>query len=288
MPPERHAIELHLPDATLRGSQIGTGPLLILLHGSPGCPDYLAGTDFEAWLAERYTVVTYDQRGASRSPSNGPFSIQVGVADLDAMRARIGAGRVTLVGHSSGAVLATHYAAAHPQSVERLILLSPAGIRPGWRAAFDATLRERFTQDQRAGIDRIDAAIRTEPDAARRAALYLERFNVVLPAYVDPAHRGRAPRLVEFNREANVRVNGSLAELTRSRDWESMLAGFASPVAVIHGRSDPISWTVVDDYCEVFPHARVFPLDGVGHFPWLEDEAALRAAVDAALADPAG
>lgn len=284
MPLNRQPIELRQPNATLRGLLTGDGPPLFLLHGGPGCADYFSGTAIEARLAERFTVYTYDQRGTKRSPSTGPFSIQTNVADLNALLDHVGASPATLIGHSSGAVLACHYAAAFPQRVARIILLSPAGIRPGWRAAFDATLRHRFKQLQRADIERIDAAIRVEHDADRRAALYLERFNVALPAYVDPAHRACAPRLVDFNREANVRVNGSLAELTRTRDWEARLSGFSAPVSVIHGRSDPIPWSVVDDYCEVFPKARVIPLEGVGHFPWLEDEPTTIRAIDAAVA----
>lgn len=268
---------------TIRGSRIGAGPVMILLHGGPGCADYFGGTTFETWLAERHSVITYDQRGAGRSPCAGPFSIQHNVSDLEALRHSLGVDRVTLLGHSSGAVLATHFAADHAEHIERLILLSPAGIRPGWRAAFDAVLRGRFTAEQSAEIARIDHAISNTANASLRAELYRERFNAALPAYVDPAYRDAAPTLRDFNREANIRVNNSLAALGRTREWEAKLAGFDRPVAILHGRSDPIPWGVVDDYCELFPHALTYPLHGIGHFPWLENETALRMALDTVM-----
>lgn len=280
MPSERQPVAVPIGDnLTIRGSRLGAGHVLILLHGGPGCADYFRGTAFEAWLAERFSVITYDQRGAGRSRCEGPFSIQHNVADLEALRQSIGAERVSLLGHSSGAVLATHYAADHRDRIERLILVSPAGIRSGWRNAFDATLRERFTTEQSARIAAIDDRIRGETDKTTRAELYRERFNVTLPAYVDPAHRDKAPQLTDYNRDANIRVNNSLAELARSREWETKLTGFDRPVTILHGRSDPIPWSVVDDYCELFPHALAIPLHRVGHFPWLENETSLRMAL---------
>ncbi|MCB9856133.1 MAG: alpha/beta hydrolase [Phycisphaerales bacterium] len=277
----RSPVEISIDNRlTIRGSRIGAGPVLILLHGGPGCADYFGGTTFEQWLAERHTVITYDQRGAGRSPCAGPFSIQHSVSDLEALRRSLGVDRVTLLGHSSGAVLATHYAAEHAARIDRMILLSPAGIRTGWRSAFDAVLRSRFTTEQAAEIERIDHDIAETQDAARRAELYRERFNVALPSYVDPAYRDTAPTLRDFNREANIHVNNSLAALGRTREWEAKLAGFDRPVAILHGRSDPIPWSVVDDYCELFPDALTYPLHGIGHFPWLENETALRMALD--------
>lgn len=284
MPNDRSPFAIRIDDnLTLGCARIGAGPALILLHGGPGCADYFGRTPFEAWLAERFTVVTYDQRGAGRSTCEGPFSIQHNVTDLEAVRAEIDVDRVTLLGHSSGAVLATHYAAEYPDRVERLIHLSPAGIRTGWRNEFDVTLRRRFTPDQAAEIEHFDAQIRLEHDAERRARLYRDRFNAALPAYVDPAYRDKAPTLTDFNRRANIDVNNSLIALGRTRDWESMLAGFDRPVDILHGRSDPIPWSVVDDYCELFPHACAQPLHGVGHFPWLENETTLRMTLDSIL-----
>lgn len=284
MPIERAAVEVHVNDnVTLRGARIGEGPVLILLHGGPGCADYFGETTFEAWLAQRFAVITYDQRGAGRSPSAGPFSIQQNVADLEALRRSIDADRVTLLGHSSGAVLATHYAAAHADRIERLVLLSPAGLRPGWRAAFDACLRERFTPEQAAAIEQIDHAISNETNGTARAELYRVRFNIALPAYVDPAHRDSAPELIHFNRKAAIDVNNSLAALARTRTWAQPLEGFECPVDILHGLSDPIPWSVVDDYCELFPNARTHPLHHIGHFPWLENETLLRTALDSVL-----
>lgn len=60
---------LKVPGATLYLEVRGTGPLLLCLTGGP--TDAGMFTDLAGRLADRYTVVTYDQRGHSRSPLDG-------------------------------------------------------------------------------------------------------------------------------------------------------------------------------------------------------------------------
>lgn len=52
------------------------------------------------------------------------------VADLEQIRQLLGADKMVLVGHSSGALLAASYLAAHPARVDRLVLTSPAPLDP--------------------------------------------------------------------------------------------------------------------------------------------------------------
>jgi len=48
------------------------------------------------------------------------------VADLEALRLHLGRDRIDVLGHSAGATLALLYAAAHPQRIGRLALITPS------------------------------------------------------------------------------------------------------------------------------------------------------------------
>jgi len=267
----------------LHGVRCGSGPLLVLLHGGPGCYDYLGESVLAGWLTERFTVCAYDQRGCQHSPSAGPFTIAANVDDLEAVRLHVGAERISLLGHSAGAMLAVFYASAHAGKVDRLILMSPAGLRPGWRPAFEATIRSRLTPTQENQLAETDRRILTTTDAAERASLYHQRFNVALPCYVDPSHRDAAPSLEYYNREVSVETTASIQQAYDEAGMKRRLAPLANRACVIHGRTDPIPWRVVDDYSAILPGAEVIPLDRCGHFPWLEEPAACRAALFAFL-----
>ena len=99
---------------------------LIVLHGGPGmAQDYLR--PYMDKLAEGRQVIYYDQRGGGRSECDGAaekLSLEVSIEDLDAVRREFGFEKVSILGHSWGGLVAMRYAAAHPEAVNKLILLN--------------------------------------------------------------------------------------------------------------------------------------------------------------------
>ena len=106
---------------------VGSGPLVVVLHGGPGAHhDYLL-PQYDL-LANRRELFYYDQRGGGQSPvsRDTPVGWREHVADLDALRLHLGTERLTLCGYSWGGLLAVLYLLEHPEHVERLALVSPA------------------------------------------------------------------------------------------------------------------------------------------------------------------
>ncbi len=109
-----------------------TAPPLVIVHGGPG-GNYLSLQVFES-LAPAFRVVLYDQRGTGESdrfPIAGEdpqalarLSAAENVEDLEALRQKLGAERLSLLGHSWGGALAVLYAAAYPEHVEKLVVYS--------------------------------------------------------------------------------------------------------------------------------------------------------------------
>jgi len=122
--------------AYARSGPAGGEPVL-LLHG--------LGSDHRgiADLADRLPgadVITPDLPGFGASPPlPGPHTMTAYADALDDLRADLGLGRVTVVGHSLGADIALAYAARHAASVRALCLLNPviAGTGPtAWLGRF--------------------------------------------------------------------------------------------------------------------------------------------------------
>ncbi|MCP4249932.1 MAG: alpha/beta hydrolase [bacterium] len=266
----------------------GQGPPVVLLHGGPGIYDYLSDSVMASWLAPRYTVVGFDQRGCRRSHCRRPFTVDANVGDVEAVRRHLQAERIFVIGHSWGGLLATCYAVAHPQCVAGLVLIGSIGTRPGWEEPFWQTLAKRHTPQQRSRLAKIDAEIARCRDGMQRQELYRRRFNAALPSYLAPGHRHVAPELESYHRWVSVSV---MASVHRSRyadrAWVASLGELQVPVTIIHGRDDPVPWSVVEDLQHVMPQATVAALDDCGHFPWLETpdrfEPVLREAVGEAL-----
>jgi pimeloyl-ACP methyl ester carboxylesterase/DNA-binding CsgD family transcriptional regulator len=74
-------------------------------------------------LADRHTLVRYDERGCGLSASEvGDLSLETWVADLEAVVDAAGVERFALFGASQAAAIAVAYAAAHPDRVTDLVL----------------------------------------------------------------------------------------------------------------------------------------------------------------------
>jgi proline iminopeptidase len=124
-------------------------PPVIVVHGGPGW-DYRSLLPLRA-LADDYRVVFYDQRGSGLSPRvpAETLSLESSLADLDAIVEKFRAGgRVTLIGHSWGAMLVSAYLAREPHKVSHAVLAEPgfldaglfqqSGLRmgPRWEAGY--------------------------------------------------------------------------------------------------------------------------------------------------------
>ncbi|HEY6106788.1 MAG TPA: alpha/beta hydrolase, partial [Anaeromyxobacteraceae bacterium] len=101
-------------------------PTVVVVHGGPG-NDFRYLLPLSA-LADTYHVVFYDQRGSGLSERVPDEKLTLGgfYAELDGVVDRFGGGRpVRLVGHSWGAMLASGYAARHPEKLGHLVLAEP-------------------------------------------------------------------------------------------------------------------------------------------------------------------
>ena len=114
------------------------------------------GGTLESWaavaplLADKFQVISYDQRGAGASSRiAGDFSIDTQVDDLRALIERLASPPCHVAGVAIGAALAARLAARHPELVQSLVLACPA---PSVDAARVEYLAQRAAQVEREGM----------------------------------------------------------------------------------------------------------------------------------------
>jgi pimeloyl-ACP methyl ester carboxylesterase/DNA-binding CsgD family transcriptional regulator len=108
-------------------ASIGAGPPLVrAAHWLSHVEHDLESPVWRPWLAElsrQHTYIRYDQRGSGLSDSDASdFSLEAGVADLEAVVEALGLVRFPLLGMSQGGAVAIAYAARHPDKVSHLVL----------------------------------------------------------------------------------------------------------------------------------------------------------------------
>ncbi|WP_158675631.1 alpha/beta hydrolase [Nocardia stercoris] len=108
-------------------------PPVIFLHGGPGTPGEGIPTGGAELAAEGFDVYAYDQVGAGRSTRLTEvtgYTVRRQVDDLEAIRVRLGADQLILVGRSWGGSLTAQYLAAHPDRVAKAVVVAPGAIWP--------------------------------------------------------------------------------------------------------------------------------------------------------------
>jgi pimeloyl-ACP methyl ester carboxylesterase len=118
-----------VPGARLHCEISGSGPLLLLIPGAAA--DAGALTGLVTRLSGKYTVLTYDLRGLSRSPLDGPaqdLGIEILGDDAHRILAAFSSEPALVLGCSGGALIGLELTARHPQQVSVLIAHEPPVI----------------------------------------------------------------------------------------------------------------------------------------------------------------
>jgi proline iminopeptidase len=250
--------------------RIGSGPLVIVLHGGPGAHhDYLL-PQFDR-LATGRELFYYDQRGGGRSPV--PRETLVGwrehVADLEAIREQLGQGRLTICGYSWGGLLAVLYFLEHPERVEHLGLVSPASITAAWREQFERSFAERMNAPE---IVRAREELRASGLRERDPGAYQRRaFELSVAGYFH--HFADAQNLTSFRVTARTQqaVWSSLGDYDlrpRLRELPSPSPFPHPPSLIVHGSFDPIPIEGSRELAELL-NEKLIELP-VGHCPHVE------------------
>ncbi len=191
--------------------------------------------------------------GLTGPDPTGDYSDGRSVAVLAALMDRLGVAHASLVGNSLGGRIAWKFAAAHPERVERLILISPDGFAsPGFEygKAPEIPLVLRLLPYV---LPKFMLRMQLEPaygDKAVLTAALLERYHDMM----------RAPGV----RQA---LLDRTAQTVLERP-EAILGRIAAPTLLVWGEKDAlIPFANAADYLKLIPGSRLIPLPGVGHLP---------------------
>ena len=140
---------------------LGSGPPLLILHGGPGAShDYFLSHLLP--LALRNRLVFIDERGSGKSAkleNPGLYTVENMVEDAEAVRTSLHLGKINLLGHSCGRVLAQAYALKYQKNLSHLILCSTFHstkqlnyVFKQMKAKMSPELRERIEKLEQAGL----------------------------------------------------------------------------------------------------------------------------------------
>jgi pimeloyl-ACP methyl ester carboxylesterase/DNA-binding CsgD family transcriptional regulator len=216
-----------------------------------------------------YSVVRYDRLGVGMSDRDvraEDLTLEQEIALLSAVLDELDLDRVSLVGGSAGGCAAIAFAARYPERVDRLLLYGayadgPSITSPEVRDAIVGTVRSHWGLGSR----------------------------VLADIFLGDATSDEQERLARYQRDAaSPEAAAVLLELTYRNDVRSALGQVRAPTVVVHRRDDrAIPYRLGRELAAGIPTAKLIPLAGSAHFPWVGDTESVARAFRTVLAPEA-
>jgi proline iminopeptidase len=232
-------------------------------------------------LAKECRIIFYDSRGrgqSDRDPDTSSLGQEYEVSDIESVRQHFGLETMALLGWSYLGGAAVRYAAQRPTRINRLILMSP--ISPRNPAPYDnpqvSELKEQSRIDSEE-LEQLKKRIASGEHLSDPQGFCREFMHVLTPRQMGrPAALQRMksdPCIYPNEWWHNIREHNRLhfpPETRINYDWREQAASVSAPTLIIHGTEDLIPQESSIEWCSILPNARLFVIEGVGHYPHLE------------------
>jgi pimeloyl-ACP methyl ester carboxylesterase len=271
----------HLRSCTVNGSRVsyvemGEGPALVFVHGLAGC--------WQNWLeniphfARSHRVIAIDLPGFGESELPHEDISMPGYGRLvDAFLGEIDVERASIVGNSMGGFIAAEVAVSHPGRVDKLVLVSAAGVMTVRNA--ELAVAKRLARSFHAGSARVLA--RREGLVRRRGLRRLILYGIV-----------RHPELLQpelvYEIASGAGKPGFLDAFKAIHDYDfrDCLPEIERPTLIVWGRNDRIVPAgSAYRFEQLIPDSRRVIFEDTGHVPMIERPALFNRLLEDFLAE---
>lgn len=249
----------------------GKGQPIVIINGGPGMNSNGFAGVAEQIAQMGFQTIIYDQRGTGKSQldslNNQTITMDLMAEDLEKLRKELNLTKWTVMGHSFGGLLASHYFAKYPASVERLIFSSSGGVNMKFVSYVQDRLMNNLTSQQRDSLTFYQNKMQ-KGDTTYQTRL--KRAGFLANAYVfDKTH---APKIASRLMEISLNINGLVfQDLNKIKyDYTNQFTKTNIPVLVIQGTNDIISVETAKEIKQSFGNAQIQILEKCAHYGWLD------------------
>jgi pimeloyl-ACP methyl ester carboxylesterase len=248
----------------------GTGPLMIFLHGFPEF--WYQWKDQLAEFGRDHLAVALDMRGYNLSDKPDgveQYDLWYLVEDVAALAGHLGHEKFVLVGHDWGGVVAWAFAIAHPERVEKLVVINAP--HPG---VFARLLREDPPQQRVSQYMLMLQGEKAEEVLAAENYSVLHRLLIqpgmvkgYMAAWSQPGALTGALNYYRASRVGPVLEGAQNGDLSRFFDFPISKLMVNVPTLVIWGEKDiALVSRNLDGLCHVVPDLRIKRIHEATHW----------------------
>jgi proline iminopeptidase len=280
--------------------EFGKGEPLVVVHGGPGADH----SYFLPWLlplARTHRLIFIDERGSGQSErlqDVSKYTIENMADDVEAVRVALGLGKIDLLGHSCGGVLAEAYALKYQQNLRHLILNSTFASTSEMNAVL-AREKAAMPPEKLARLNELEAAGLYGKGAKWEHGRYPDEYETLAwgdgyfpflygarpSANYDPA-QGNAPTNWELYREmwgsdGEFIIDGNL----KSVEWVDRLHTIHVPTLIVVGDHDECDPSLSKEMHEKIAGSQIAIMPNSGHMNFIDQPELWQKAVGGFLAN---
>lgn len=240
-----------------------SNPTVILLHGLGGDATNWAMT--VPALSGKYHVYVLDQIGFGKSDKPiTNYRVSMLVEFLDVFCKKLGIQKASLVGNSLGGWTAASFALAHPEKVDKLVLVCAAGYTgKRWGGP-------EMTKEALAALNPS-----TTEDFKRLFSLILHNKAMLTDQFIETALTNK------FKRGDGYTINLFIESILRGEDFlDGKAKAIKAPTLALWGKNDGLTPLGIGKaFVEDIQGAQLVVIDNCGHVPQMEKAAEFNAAL---------
>ncbi len=253
---------------------MGHGDPIFFIQGGPGLP-YDMKTPVISKLTEKNLIVFFEHRGSYRSTGEvncDTIKLDVFVEDLESLRKSFGFTKISLIGDCWGGSLAIKYAITHPESVDKLVLLStlPASFEDLILSGIEFKSRLAPFKEEIHNIQKSQEFILGNQEASLR----IQELNYIPHFYNSEQAKAYVLRwpltLAAMTTVATMREILARTEYSKYFNWHSLLQELNNPTLIICGDNDWIPISSNEKIHKAIPNSKLIILKDCGHMTLYE------------------
>jgi pimeloyl-ACP methyl ester carboxylesterase len=278
-------VALHMAYMDVKPAR-ANGRTVVLLHGKNFCAATW-GTTIHRLSDAGYRVIAPDQIGFCKSskPEHYQYSFQQLARNTHALLESLGVKDATIIGHSTGGMLAVRYALMYPRETQQLVLANPIGLED-WKAKGVPSLSvDQWYQRE----------LKTTADGIRRyeqSTYYAGQWRADYEPWVQMLagmYRGPGKQIVAWNSALlydMIYTQPVVYELGQLQMPTLLLIGQKDTTAIGKDAASPEVRAKIGHYPELgkaaakaIPHATLVEFADLGHAPQMQDPQAFHKAL---------
>lgn len=262
---------LDLNGTSLYIKEIGTGSPIIVVHGGPGLNHSYFLPHLNS-LAKKHRLIFYDQRACGNSSGkldSTQMNLHLFVEDIEAIRKSLNLGKVAILAHSWGGLVAMNYASKYSSNISGLILSNSVSPKFGeFENETNLRLKARIPSED--SILRSEILKSTEFKSGNLES-YVRLFKLSFkPSFYFRNSLEKMKLILPADFLAKRRILFFMSKELSAYDFYNNLKSITCPVLVIHGAYDGMPLELSQKIQHHILNSKLIIIKDAGHFPFID------------------